>query len=60
MVLKDEEGNLSFFVDPELRTIVESEDLAYFNPCWRISGNELNCILMRSSNSFPHSGSDCW
>jgi hypothetical protein len=30
IVLKDEEGNLSFFVDPELRTIVESEDLAYF------------------------------
>jgi hypothetical protein len=29
-VLKDREGNLSFFVDPELRTIVESEDLAYF------------------------------
>jgi predicted component of type VI protein secretion system len=28
-VLRDQEGNLSFLVHPELRTIVQSEVLAY-------------------------------
>lgn len=29
-MLKDQEGNLSFFVDPKLPTIIESKDSAYF------------------------------